>query len=68
MAQFTGGGYVIKHLMYEFCHENAKSASREYESQYPDKKQPNRHMFALEHCSLKETGAFTPAGHWPLQT
>jgi hypothetical protein len=63
MAQFTIVEHVNMHFIYGFHNGIARAASREYQCKYPGWKQPNRHLFAMVHCSVKKTDKFMPPPH-----
>jgi hypothetical protein len=48
------------HFIYGFCNGKALVHAREYQLRYPERRQPDRHVFQATHHNLKETSTLMP--------
>lgn len=54
--EFTTREYADMHFIYGFCDGNARSAQREYQARYPDRRLPSHSVFSRLHQRLVEGG------------
>jgi hypothetical protein len=63
MPRYNNAEYGDMNFLCGFLDVNALAAFREYQHQYPDRRQPYRRVLERVHCNLRETGAVMIHSH-----
>ena len=56
MERYTNGELADMHFMYGIAEGNGRAAARIYRERFPDRRQPDHHLFARVHRNLCDYG------------